>query len=275
MKYAPLFLIIINSLALCGNAQPRVPPTVITFTINLPDSLKSSIRDAVTLFTATYGQIDSLSIGTDTITEPVQLADGGIETTEAYTVPGAIFINPTVKYTRMHMRNNMKHELFHAIASKLLRPLPPDSTYALLNDGFVVIGYHGLVIEVSNSERHITSGFRLIEEAAAEVCAMKLEPGYEVHSFTYYWLGSFLKDMVAAGWISTRDLISEQRDNDFLAFCGKILKKPRGAVTPDDVVFISGCFQQIHESNKNYRSVMTSVIEKRGEKGQYLITDPK
>lgn len=276
MRNITFFLIILGSLVLRDSViaqTKKQSATKITFTTDLPDSLKSVVNETVKLFSSKYGPISYLSIGRDTVTKPVQRSDGGIETTDAYTISGAIFINKNIQWTRVGLRNTIKHELFHAIAPVKSRLLPVDSSYELTTDGFKVVGYHGLALIVRNTEKKIESGFRLIEEAAAEVCALKLENGYLVHSYTYFALGSFMQDMVDAGWITTNQLITCQKSNDFLGFCGKILKKPRAVVTPDDVVYVTDCFQKIYESKKNYKSVMLSIIEKRGEKGQYNIKD--
>ena len=224
--------------------------TRVDFKTTLPDSLKSAVVEAVRFYGDTYGCISQVAICEDTTELTKIRQDGSNEVILAHALPGAIYINKKAWINRARIRNIIKREMFHAIAPR--GPLYFKQSYLIYNDAYEVVGYKGLSLMLISRKLAVISDMKLVEEAAAEVCALELEKGYTTSSMQYFYIGSFLRNMVDSGWVTPQQLIQMQKTNDYPAFCALFCNKKEPALTPDDLGLVVDCFFRIANGNGYY-----------------------
>lgn len=255
-------------------AQAPQHPVEIQFVSTLPlhDEVKLAVRNVVEQYDKRYTLgFETLTILSDTNLGVHMLVDGGTIGRGAVASYREVRIN-LQGYSDSKisvLENNVRHELFHTLKPKERRAL---ATPRPILDEKVCLGFHGLSLIVHDLSTRGETGLRAIEEAAAELCAHKMGPGYSAGSPDYFSIGLFMKEFVEIGWVSVEDLIRYQKTNGFEDFCHVILKKGNG-VTDDDIVFLCGAFQAVRNSATNINSQLRLIIDRRGETGKYNVQE--
>ncbi len=196
------------------------------------------------------------------------LGDGRIETVLASGKPGKIEITlRTYSPTDANLlRDTLKHELFHTILPNQMADLFP--TRRILGDGSECLGFHGLTMKVRTTSG-VETYFRAIEEAAAELCAQQLGPGFVSTAPDYFSISIFMKEMTNMEWVTPEELIAFQKSNGFREFCAKILKTEARSLSDDDIRLVCEAFQLVRGSRTEIVPQLKKIIERRGETGKY------
>lgn len=186
----------------------------------VPDSFKKELRRVVELYNVKYGlTYNTLYISSESIPNNVY-PDGSIVTTQAHALYQKIILNEfEIKNWNMKkFRNMIKHELFHTLAKDTIRIKP-----FLLEVRDSVIGFIGLSMNVKLGSGEV-SGLKKLEEAAAEVCAIRTGEGYSQDA-SYFGITEIFTYLIELKYITALDLVLYQSRSDMNGLVKKILNR--------------------------------------------------
>ncbi len=169
----------------------------------------------------------------------------------AHAKPHMIYLNPN-RLDDASIKNTITHELFHTIKPDSLTIVSP----YVLQDGYEIIGYHGLSIVVSNGKEQ--TQFWVFEDAAAEACASAFNQKYSVPNIYYANVWSLMLKIIHNGRLTVDDLIFVQSTNDIDGFVQKIYNK---TTTPQDVESLMQIFNDVYMTEEDFTEQALKKIE--------------
>jgi hypothetical protein len=172
-----------------------------------PSVIESAKRDYIDA----YGCANEVTIEIGDVKEGATL--GG--DTLAIAEPGSITLDVEdwSGMNQQEQRNAVEHEMTHACKPKVPKLIEPFT----LSDGATVTGVHGLALLITLPNGTQT-GFRLIEEGAAEALAYNLDKSYTASSPEYHRLGSLTLSRMAQQGITPQALSGYVQNNDMLGY---------------------------------------------------------
>lgn len=172
--------------------------------------------------------------------------------TLAHAKPHTIYLN-TDRLDDVSIKNTITHEFFHTIKPDSLRIVSP----YILQDGYKIVGYHGLSIVVSTGKEQ--TQFWVFEDAAAEACASLYDSEYSVPNIYYANVWSLMLKIIHNGRLTVDDLIFVQSTNDIDGFVQKIYNK---TTTPQDVESLMQIFNDVYMTEEDLTEQALKKIEK-------------
>ncbi len=239
MKKIIFFVTILSVSFSLSKVYSQQTEVKILIKFDMPDSLQIVLARAIFNYVTIYNlSLDSIIVEAEK--EDFKIPAGIFQVTDtskrkayyrlsARALPGKIILYPQgLKSTCSEFFNTITHEMFHVLRPKdffhMEQPVWISKYHQL-------VGYDGLgactVLE------GVTSVLRVIEEAAAEVCAVYANPDYFLDNDKYFRVRNLMFLIIEHKYLSINDLILFQQNNDFLGFIGKTINKDK--ITPQDI----------------------------------------
>lgn len=167
----------------------------------------------------------------------IRLPDGSKDITLACSFPGNIDLVPEEVRSRSResLRGTALHEATHACKPVHPLPAPPG---VVLSGGEVVTGIHGFAVLVRLPSGENT-GFRLIEEGAAEALAKFKDDGYTSSSPEYYYVGAMTIQFKNYRGMTPGEIQGHIERNDLAGYMTRVLGRPAGINARDLDAFMS------------------------------------
>ena len=243
-----------DTLSSVQESQKNISTKITYHTDILNEQQRNRVEQTITSYLSFFNiNIEEITIAEDVVRKKQQ-TESGETSTVAYAEPGVIYINPDFcsNNDEKKRKNTIIHELFHCIKSKTWMAILP----YVLKHWSTMTGFNGLSILVQSKWED--TKFVLLEEAAAEACAVKYDQNYSVEDVYYANLGSLMLKMMYKWWITTDDLIKAQQTNDVYFLISKIIGK-----VPDnkDLEIIMWCFNDVYMTDQDITEQALKTIE--------------
>lgn len=233
-----LFFTCIFSFVKIYSQENKSTIEILYHTDQIPLSSKIELARVVELYHQKYGlTYDTLHIYTQAMNEEKK-SNGAISITEAYSEYQKITFNDLLVkgWNVKAFSNILKHELFHTLVKESISMKP-----FWLQDNDSICGCNGFSFRVK-LKNNATTYLTQLDEAAAEVCAIRLGEGYSQENH-YYSITRILNYLIELKYISENDLSYFASHSDIHGLIEKILNVH--TVTDNQLISFYNLFESV------------------------------